>query len=59
MQQQIWKKILGTDWATSLKARREIIAFTKHLWGSQMLKAEKAGEVGKYYLMGNEPSFIQ
>lgn len=31
----------------------------KYLGGSPMLKAEKAGEVRKYYLMSNEPSFIQ
>ena len=59
VQQQIGKKIPGTNQATSLKARRKIITFIKYLGGSQMFKTEKAGEMGKYYLMGNEPAFIQ
>lgn len=57
------KKIPGADQATSLKAKRESMTFIKYLGGSQMLKAEKAEEVGKYclkyYLMGNEPSSLQ
>lgn len=59
MQQKTWKKIPWPDQATSLKVRTKIVTFIKHLEGSQILKAEKAGYVGKYYLMGNESSFFQ